>query len=692
MQLCAETQDLSDVLRGFGRRHSRIARIVRCLALVLPIAGGLYALLVPLWGSSIFTWSYLGIFGITVAILYGRLPYKPQKPFPAPARFDPIGMPCREPFPREAELGEILRRLKSSEGGPFTILCGPSGVGKSTMAGLVKRDLEGRGWVVSEPVVEYEDIEELALGIHQSLISTRSSCHAAELNYNGGNPPPPARLPNCTLVVFDQFESFLIEANANLMNRFGSLIDRLASADSRVLIVVRDEFYSRLQFLKDKADLFKNTIRVGGMTLRTDSAAGIDLNRRLKDVVEDRGLRERVFEDLASSPQVLPLEVQMVGVMLEDINRELAENRQPSLTLDQYVGVYGGKKGLIDRYFTRYIDSSPDRDAATAVLCALSSEGRIRRRYEITDLVDITHRDRYAVDRVVHQLKDQGLIREAAHGKYELAHDYLAERYHELSGLLLDPVDRDNISFFSDKTRQAGHLRYHTRVSTAHLEWSGVSALFLLTAIGLLLRFFSPFLHIQWPWIAFLGGDNPFYAAPGYGLPFDIYYAPCFISSIACAWYVWRIHNNFLLCLPQRALPYVSLTISLVMVLLGTLNPRLWPLFAGTAGLVIAVALRAAAGPSRRSLVSQQVGSMRSLSYVVMFNMVGLIVLGLYFYYRMPSEATDRNALYLLDLGLAALVAVFMVAATRNHSSRYRGLILLSSLRRLTCPQETFPT
>jgi len=447
-----------------------------------------------------------------------------------------------------------------------------------------------------------------------------------------------------------------------------------------------------------KIDIFKNTISVPALEFgdfQEESTASQALYL-LDKVTNDKDLYEIIRNDLAKDNKILPLELQMIGLMIEDMRNQPFALRKiegcRSLTQVK-AKKYLEKTYLIQRYFIRHIHCTTDQNAAMAILYALSSEKTSVNRLDVDSLAKICHLNLESAEEIVTELSDSGLVKKDR-GEYYLPHDYLSEKFYVLSGTQLDPLQRDNIRYFSDFLERQKLGKEQKRPETAkgitdvpkYKFPARIDLLFIGIYTLLFLRLLSPVVKvIPWNWL----GDYLTSATEGHyvnlSLPFDLDYLPSFIASCISAWYVWRIHRNFILKIPDlKPLTVLFIICCFISIAAGMIIPHAWLVFASVAGALIAIRIRIRRSHCKigSSLVlnNSPSKSLKQLTSFTLWSMLITCIIGsfmVYNFYLWPDGANYPKQLTIIEISLSILYFVFMAICCKKHTSKHIGSILL---------------
>ena len=381
-----------------------------------------------------------------------------------------------------------------------------------------------------------------------------------------------------------------------------------------------------------------------------------------------------IFDSLTDNNEILPVQAQIVGMMLENAAKLIGDINER-----YYLSDLGGKDGLIERYFSAYVESSPNRDVSLQVLFALSIEIKLRGQLSIDQLSSIVHRDKVDVNRCLQFFVREGLIRDTKDGLYELAHDYLAEKFHEISGTELDPMERDNIMFFWDEMRRSPHGGEY-RSSTDVMKGFVFSDLVIgYLAVLLILRLTGTLYGVDWGWFNLLKG----FKLSGMGI--DIYFLPVFASHLAWSIYVALFYRRLFSRLREsrlaRALSIFTVINCAGWVTLAVFKPYYWLWSIGMGGLAIGAKFSQLAKSSAPSNISEQYFGKIALRTIVNLLITSTLGIGMvycvHFYGSTEAVARILNA---ISFFLSIIMTYYMLAIradhiTRNAASKMLGLI-----------------
>lgn len=589
---------------------------------------------------------------------------------------------------RNSYAKRVLAML-SGESPRIVIVTGQSGVGKSTLIQtILKPALEAAGFTPI-PIVGFEGKQVFETQLREALPPSLSVTAL-------GTDPKFARvaeLPATPLLILDQFEQLLLRGREEpaTLTWFRAFLEAwwhdLPSA--RCVLVVRQDLYFDLAFLSEGMDLFGRTMPVSGLSpgpLREGPDPDEDdrskTRQALGAVVNDNDTVNAVLRDLTNRRALLPLELQIVGLMLEDIKRR---RRTDSVSVYEYETSLGGREGLIREYFLRHIHAAADAETAAAVLHALSVR-RVVHRVTLAELQRVTHRRKHVLEHVLGPqgpLRRGGLVLRSPSGAYQIAHDYLAHAFHDLSALRLEADDRDNIAYFSES-------RTSTQDTTGSADaptWP-LDSWYALLGLILVARLVLP-MCTQWArdLERITLGTPPTPAMPALSF-LSMPYLPSFLASFSSAGYTWQIYRNYLCRLPNRGVTRASILITSVMILAGTVWTSAWLVCASVAGLVIAAALRTGYSSTGVRWLLKYKNFLTQTTFYFFIYMVTAFVLGMglatlrypWFGYadRLPSEFG-----YALETALSLIIVVFLFRSWGKHATADGGSLMLGTRDRM---------
>lgn len=537
-------------LAGFG------GLIVGIVPLILAFAD---AVSKPDWTAAAAWGFFLTALGVTAVM---SIPHRPE-PLPPPTTiFEPFVQVSEiKTWPRPAEVGELRKRLAGSEG-TLVLVAGVSGGGKTVLLQRLLPDVLG----LQPESYRY-------VNTYVSFLDTLA---------------PLAALPSSgapTITVLDQFEQYVAWLQSLPSKQRGVTENKtldlcralVADPSSRLIVAVREEWYYQLRWLKELVPSPETGIDVSGPSPdRGDATHEVILD--LLAALAEPNVAETVISEIDTGGSLLPLEVQIVGATIERAQRE------NKITADYFHHDLGGVEGSITRYFDSILASLPDPRVALKVLCALSARTRFRRQEELSDIMDVLFEDGPLVSTAVAELTKQGLVIPSGPGRYELAHDYLAEFFHQKSGSELEPIDRDNILFHIEGgPERATGLVASRQDRDAAGRWGFATVVILPLVLVMTARL----LYLGLPWTL----AQHVRPAPLFGSLLDQSYLPIFIVHMAWVVYVGLLYHRILRHLREsRAAKWCSRCAVLNMaacVLVAVLIPSAWLAAIAWGGLVV---------------------------------------------------------------------------------------------------------
>ena len=353
-----------------------------------------------------------------------------------------VALPQLDAWPRPIELNLVCLALNNG-GEVLPLMVGPSGSGKTVVLQRLLRDQLDRQGVHHHYIDEYAGFRERLMNTLESL--TCKIIDAPEQDYT-----PTGDIP---IIILDQFEQYLAALRRLQPDRreqeqtwFSKTI-----ANARIehrcefLISIRNEWYYDLRWLGDMIPSPASCVSIGGPRIDAiNDLTRVAIATRFERVLYDDSVVESTLTALGRGPagKLLLLETQIVGAVLE--RDKLLGAKIDAFYVSEKLG---GVEGAIDKYFENTLAGAPDRRVALKVLCALSVRTYFRRQEDLTDLLDRLFEDPVQVREALSYLIGQRLLVTRPTARYELAHDYLAEYFHQKSGSELDPTDRDNVLY-----------------------------------------------------------------------------------------------------------------------------------------------------------------------------------------------------------------------------------------------------
>lgn len=646
------------------------------IANILTLLGSILALLTTslAWAQAFMerNWGQFGIYSVFCVFLIalGATLLKARAGVPPDTTvFQPfVDIEELVPWPRPEEAGRLREAIDGKQN-TVVLVVGASGVGKTV---LLRRLLRDSGSNPSELLYfdSYELIEsdlEDALWVHHE-----------------------ARTPHSVTVILDQFEQF-IAASEELSSRNGmsrrawlnQLIRKTAQKNGvRFIISIRREWYYELRFLGDLIPSPSDCLHVGAPSALTSpehNATGRAVTSRLRQVLQDTRLVDRLLSDLDRGRGMLPLEVQLVGAVVER-----ARLRGERLDEHYWTNTICGVEGAIEKFFDEIISGAPDRRIALKLLCALSVRTRFRRREDLSDIVERLYEERASVVAVKDYLCAHGLVLERTPARLELAHDYLAEFFHHKSGSELNPVDRDNIFFHLESNQTPAQTGMVMPASVKMM--SGRYTFGLLVIVPLLVSMIVRLLGFGLQWNVPWSGVESRYL---FGDFLDVMYLPIFVAHVGWAVYVYLFYERVFSHLDEGLVGrlfsrFVVLNMAACVVACYFM-PDLWILLLGWGGVVVGLKLIILARRAELNVVAAtRIGEAGTKTAI---NLLFLLGGGIYAAFLTIGEIDTKNAqnswlLVNLVVSMAftwACYALSVIHVSREAASRTLGLIARSN-------------
>lgn len=663
------------------------------LEVALGVLFALGAVALGVWISNLLAFLPLVPAILFFLIAWRTHPYK--KPEPHYDFFATIGLRNtdeKEKFtflPRTSILAGLETWLQQNKGSSGVLLItGESGTGKSVLVRyLLPHWLrKGKGPNSSTVVITAcQNPEAFKTAIYDGLLEHK----ATNIERDGFLESPRFSLESSKdpqFLILDEFEEALAPLTSDLV--FGEWLRDLinnwldVSINQYCVIVFRKEFLADLLALSTKGidilahnrkrDERSNIMFITGINFCTADETG-DVRhslRQLEKVVGNPHVMKRITTELKESKAVLPLEIQMIGYVLEDLKHQ---KNLSLIDLDQYDQELGGRVGLVRRYFLRFIESTGAEQAASALLYALSYSRRSQSR-SAESIIRATHRDKHQIEKLLKELVTCGLIVEDKEGSYRMTHNYLAEAFAELSVTQLDPSDRDNIQYFAGLESS----RIEQIKKMQRWEWrNGIDVVYFLLLVGILLRLLLPPWHFDESAMiaSLIGGVVPTVPVVIPNSLIDWRYLPSFIASAGCGFYTWQLFRNFLVRIPDaEAITIITVIITFLMITGGAVFPHFWLLFAGIAGLMMAGRLRACYSKSGVKWLLRSRNPLVKTTRYVGLNMFIASIMGLGLGW-LRYKYTSLNSLlgYLLELPTALIVSTTLLMAWTGHAAKAQG-------------------
>lgn len=423
----------SQIVRAARSEISGPLAFVSYVGLIFALLGGIVAIGVATANRE---WAVAGAWTTAIVLALGlvwMLVPKTKRTLPPTTNyFQPFGdLKESQVWDRAEPLDALVAALVVPTGRACVVV-GASGVGKSV---LLKHCLAHRlGKAVDEDYVYTNSYEPTADDLHG----------LAQVDGR--------------VVVLDQFEQYLawlrtlpVDKRETTARAFAEYFgDRIANGGITLVIAIRSEWYYDLRGFGDLIPPLDIAIEVGAPSYRPGDPVG---RKIVNDLVAALSLEkpetaENLLADMSQDGHLPPLQIQLVGATLERI----AKRRRvgDGFSLDEI----GGVPGAISNYFEEVLHGAHDRHVALKVLCALSTRTRARQQDHMEDLYDALYERPEDVAQAIKDMEEQGLVVAVRRSKYRLAHDYLAEVFHQECASELDPTERDNVEFHIETQRR----------------------------------------------------------------------------------------------------------------------------------------------------------------------------------------------------------------------------------------------
>jgi hypothetical protein len=583
-------------------------------------------------------------------------------------------------WPRIRDQRALLSTLQCSKGKPV-ILVGESGVGKSVLVqSHIIPNLKNWKTILFDNYTNF-----------QTQITNKIHYFCPNAIIDNAGHVEDIQNESCNLfVIFDQFEQFLSTHSKNTphdissRNWFQNILKSLIHKENvKILIIVRKEWYYDLRFLEEFVPPPIESFNLSGLRIHDSEGSIPTLCLKLANVMKNVKAPSAVLQSLEVDGEISPVEAQIVGCMLEN---KIAKLGEISSTI--YNKNLGGKDTLINEFFDTTLRSAPDREVALQVLFALSIETRYRRQLTLQHILSIIHKPRNEVIDNIKFLDDQRLIHEGEAGHYQLRHDYLAERFHDLSGSQLDPKQRDNILFFGDEIRK-DHMAFLTISESQQKPFKVASDWYMaFLAILVTARLTGPLYGVSWGWL------NPLASFHTTFFGVDTFYIPIFVSHLAWSYYVTTFYRRIFSTLKEgwfgRMLSVMTLLMCTASVVLAVFIPCFWILSIGYGGFWVGLKLLQLSTTKGLSAVSKE--DFRVAGRETIINVSFAIILGgffgFYIYNHQPSIELARTYILISIPSMAILTYSMYVVARLHISKRVSSTWLGMFDRRPSKPKE----
>jgi predicted membrane channel-forming protein YqfA (hemolysin III family) len=537
-------------------------------------------------------------------------------------------------------LADLILLPRQSE--RIVAVTGVSGAGKSVLVALLEEYFQNSRIEVARRRFNNSD---------KSNLVTLKELRTFIAKHEGG--VLAGQNPGYVVVILDQFEvclDYIVDVFLNTKNG-GSLRAFLQGASQhkdalvrelgalvslkkrfptlRIVVSLRSDRYYDLRILGEYGQIPYEAFEVLGIT----AGEGLDsLRTAFSEINVDYRSVDQVMSALKEDDgTILPVKAQIVGSILErevfyrprTLPRRIFGGSQTRLAQPRLSMTYGmvqargGIAGIIGQYFREVIESSPNGNVAREVLFVLGIEGRVRRRYTISDLARMTFHTEEELEPTLDHLVQGGLATLSMEG-YGFVHDYIARTYNYLSGKLLRPVVRDNLAYSHATLVEARQQESATPISegaTNYGMWRyGLSLLKLTMLMVFIYRLMNYEKFQAWRWprdvadklsTAAVGQPLAAYSvSPQWSI--DWHYLPLFVAQCCWAFYgIDLVGNVFNRIDHERSMRLGSATL-IAMLLVGmtatAFVPGLWLVWIAVNGILVGAKFTALGRRIRKAL------------------------------------------------------------------------------------------
>ena len=645
------------------------------------LAAGLVALASAIHARDLYlalTWAFF-LLSVLVVGLIALRERAHREPFGTTV-FEPFAdVDTLEPWPRPAEVDAIVSQLDA--GSSLVIVTGPSGAGKTVLLKrLLPEHLDTRG-LNCMYIDEYADV--------RTEVAKRLSAG-------------PTRPATRVVIVLDQFEQYLAHlANVSPASRIRDqswlreLVNDMPldpSQDSpggethhaaphvAVVLALREEWFYDLRWIHRTPPL-RDCVIIEAPEARPDDPAYDFAFQKLVRVLGTEHAARTVLDSLVRNERLLPLETQIVGAVLE---RDHA--RALPMTDVAIRDRLGGLSGAIDSYFDYVLQNAPQRRIALKILCALSARTRFRQQEDSADIVAVLFEPSSDVVANLNYLKDTvRLLRQPSTGQYELAHDYLAEYFHQRSGSELEPTDRDNILFHIERPDALRHsIVQYWEEREASSPWSFATVVVSVLAVLMTLR-------LCYFGIDLTPGQNGPRPWPIWGHFLDRTYAPIFVAHMAWSVYVGLFYHRVFRHLKEtrrgRVFSKVVVLNMAACVVIAMVFPAAWLASIAWGGTIVGAKLMTLARGRELPRVSQDrfgatwTATVGNMFFVAIFGALAIVMSVKYVHSAPATRLWTIVSLLTSTAMFYGCLALARVHVLRAAVSRLFGLLARSSGR-----------
>lgn len=704
-------------LRKLADRHIHLARTLAILTALAATAATCKVIVEPFFGKEGIpptAWSIILAASLVIVIPLARRFLPSHTPSPSQPRFG-FGDKATFRMDRADTVDKLVGLLSGDAARELLIVTGASGNGKSYLLNkLLREQLEARGEMVKRmgPCADVTAfVGEISAFFFEQKLAAPTNL--AQIGYPA--PLANARSGQPILMVFDQFEDFLRLSGTAERDAFREFLHAaLQIPNMRSIVATRPEDYANLRFLGSLGDIMAATVEIEPIPSANTEEG--DLRRfceELGNVVKDETCLRSIQRDLSERPCITPIELQAIGSVLEDMDRDATDACAERLTAFQFREL-GGSTGLVRLFFERCIGRSALPEATKACLYVLSVRPVVGFgcTHDTSTLSYLTGWDQRKLVPILASLVDQGIVKPLGKS-FRIAHDFFAERICEYGNPLMNPILRDNLTYLARdraKMRQTNADNAHHAVSEVPVGpilgvFFGIYFVVVMAWIVV-----SQFLPEIWITFTNMAKVIPYPPSNRGSIP------PAAIASIGTGIYTWHLLGNFVLQMRNQrggVNGYSILTAILAYAALWSLvicYPY-WPLCIAAGGAVlglrIVLATKADApfwpwlGMTGKSLMSAVLGraggsAARPVHYLTkiglttLLNMIAIGFAGhVYIAFRDSLGAGDADimAAQRLEIVFSTLVMILLLCVDRTHGSPAAGVMHLRAIERIRLSQ-----
>lgn len=628
---------------------------------------------------------YVSVLAVAAVLFLLTARRQPAPSPPTSKEFFPIGKTTEgKVWSRRSETEELCTKIAGKPSG-ILLVVGASGAGKTILLrDFVLSKLQRNGWAT--------------LRIPASPYLTEKYASKIEEFNTPGQPG---------VVLVDQFERFptapeLIDAHeVNENERFAREIGRTIRNDElRHVVVIRKEALHDVgTYFSSYGIPVHDSTTVGGISRSVDSDSWQALHDSFCKIsqtcIPSRDTIEGFFNRLFPEKQILPVEAQIVGWTLEAI---MVPNAQETRRVDELLTK--DKSDIVDTYLSFHFESYRDRgDPATPlrVLLALSFQRPAGRSLSLLEISEVCHQKTTDIGDCIkfYADADRGLVKDVEVGKYELAHDYIAEQIRRYSATQMDPIERDNILHFSDllKDRPAHGICPRTNVNKP-TAITVSKTLFALVITFLTTRLFAPTIPGGMDLFSMLSlgsfAESRVFSASAQGTAgmklLDVYFLPIYMAALFGLLYEVGLNSNFLIFLREKGGKYLTFLITVVSYACGlsvVFFPEFWLAACATPVIVFSLKLFQIGLIKGHSSITRK--AIVEFAALALSSSIAILCIGLYlafFVYSPNPDAESINNLRILNFVLAIVMMYYYYVGYYSRVSKATAIRFLGLLDR----------